>query len=108
MNGVEPLPSAWARALMPSAILRTLAGGPRHGYAIAKRLGELGFGTPKGGSLYPVLARLEEEGAVRTAWVEGAHGPARKEYKITATGLVRLHGEAARLSHVATMLAEEE
>jgi PadR family transcriptional regulator PadR len=66
-----------------------------HGYGIAQALGGLGFGVPKGGSLYPALARLEEDGALEAAWVPGPSGPARREYTLTARGLDRLARERA-------------
>ncbi len=50
----------------------------------------------KGGTLYPVLSRLEEQGLTRTWWVEGAGGPGRKLIAITPMGESEL---AARTAH---------
>lgn len=79
-------PAPWVRAALELAILGSLGGGPLHGYALAQSLQERGFGLLRGGSLYPVLARLEAEGHVRAAWVEGTGGPGRKDYTLTRTG----------------------
>ncbi len=51
-------------------ILKTLARGPRHGYAIAKWL-ESGSGDKlqiEDGSLYPALYRLERKGWIEAEW----------------------------------------
>lgn len=82
----RPWPSAWVRAALEPAILGALMGGPLHGYGIAQALAARGFGTLRGGSLYPVLARLEEAGHVSTRWVEGQGGPGRKDYALTDAG----------------------
>ena len=82
----RPWPSAWVRAALEPAILGALLDGPLHGYGIAQTLAERGFGKLRGGSLYPVLARLEEAGHVDTHWVEGQGGPGRKDYELTDAG----------------------
>ncbi|WP_376707678.1 PadR family transcriptional regulator [Nocardioides alcanivorans] len=97
-NHAAVFPGPWVRALLPTAVLACVDAGPLHGYAIAQALGELGFGVPKGGSLYPALARLEEDGALEAAWVPGPSGPARREYTLTAQGYERLEGERALLA----------
>lgn len=84
--GFRPWPSAWVRAALEPAILGALTAGPLHGYGIAQTLAARGFGTLRGGSLYPVLARLEEAGHVSTRWVEGQGGPGRKDYALTDAG----------------------
>ena len=62
------------------------ADGATHGYEVARRLQEGGLGDIKGGTLYPVLARLEEQGLTRSWWVQGAGGPGRKMIEITLRG----------------------
>ncbi|WP_349305310.1 PadR family transcriptional regulator [Actinomyces sp. AC-20-1] len=92
------LPGTWVRALLPTAVLACVDGRPLHGYAIAQALGALGLGVPKGGSLYPALARLEEDGALNAVWVPGPSGPARREYTLTTHGRQRLERERALLA----------
>lgn len=86
-------PTPWVRAALDTAILGCLVTGPLHGYAIATALRERGFGQLKGGSLYPALARLEESGAVTTAWVEGSGGPGRRQYTLTSAGRARMRDD---------------
>ena len=55
-----PWPGDWLRGVLEIAVLRCLAdGGPSYGYAIALALEEAGLGQVKGGTLYPLLGRLE-------------------------------------------------
>ena len=103
-----PWPAAWARAMLPTAILACLRAEPLHGYAIAQALARRGFGTPRGGSLYPVLARLEEAGAVTARWGEGAGGPGRKTYALTETGRERLAEEIGLLTGLAESLRDHD
>lgn len=79
-------PSPWVRAALGTAILAALEGGPLHGYGIAVALQGRGFGRPKGGSLYPLLTALENDGAVTAAWEQGASGPGRKTYASPTAG----------------------
>ncbi|CAN5751328.1 hypothetical protein BH24ACT2_BH24ACT2_09320 [soil metagenome] len=65
----------WLRGVLDLCVLATLAERERHGYAIASRLGEAGLGDVKGGTLYPLLARLQTAGHVTTRWEPGEHGP---------------------------------
>src|SRR5699024_3235900 len=70
----------WQRGLLSTCVLATLAQGSAHGYAVAQHLQKAGIGPVKGGALYPVLNRLEDEGAVTSVWREGQGGPGRKVF----------------------------
>ncbi|GAA2106383.1 hypothetical protein GCM10009726_19320 [Nocardioides furvisabuli] len=67
-------------------MLHVIADGPTYGYAIASALAEAGLGAIKGGTLYPLLARLEEAGLVTVEWRAGDGGPGRKFYDLTDAG----------------------
>lgn len=82
----QPWPSEWLRGLLALAVLRVLVDGPTYGYAIATSLEEHGFGAIKGGTLYPLLSRLEVAGHVTTQWREGEGGPGRKYFELTDAG----------------------
>lgn len=103
---VAPWPSAWVRAALEPAILGALTGGPLHGYGIAQLLAARGFGTLRGGSLYPVLARLEEAGHVSTRWVEGQGGPGRKDYALTDAGRAAYADAVASFQALGAALAD--
>ncbi|TYP80652.1 PadR family transcriptional regulator [Blastococcus xanthinilyticus] len=88
-------PSEWLRAVLPLCVLAAVADEETYGYAVAQRLQAGGLGTVKGGTLYPVLNRLEEEGLVTSSWREGAGGPGRKYFAVTTAGAEHLAARAA-------------
>lgn len=74
------------RGVLSLCVLRVVADGPTYGYAIAARLADAGLGSVKGGTLYPILTRLETEGLVSSSWEAGDGGPGRKFFTLTAAG----------------------
>ncbi|GAA4890811.1 PadR family transcriptional regulator [Tessaracoccus lubricantis] len=88
-------PSSWLKGFLEVAVLAIIAEGETYGYEITSRLADAGFGTVKGGTLYPVLGRLEEAGLVDTHWRAGDSGPGRKYYRLTADGGAALRERAA-------------
>lgn len=87
---------AWLRGALELAAAALLAEEPLHGYALAQRLAERGFGTVRGAVLYPLLGRLEGAGLVAATWQPGAAGPGRKVYALTAAGHRRLRAQRAQ------------
>lgn len=80
-------PPEWIRASLAQSILAIIAAeGTTYGYQIIQRLDAAGFGKVKGGTLYPILARLEAEGWTTSAWGEGSGGPGRKFVSVTDAG----------------------
>lgn len=67
-------------------MLSIVAEGPTYGYLIAQRLEREGLGQIKGGTLYPLLARYEQEGLVEASWQPGGTGPGRKYFTLTDAG----------------------
>lgn len=55
-----------------------------------------GLGVVKGGTLYPVLTRLEEDGLLTSSWREGDGGPGRKFFAVTAAGRAELLARSER------------
>jgi PadR family transcriptional regulator, regulatory protein PadR len=89
-------PGDWLRGVLELCVLGALADGSTYGYAIAQRLEEAGLGTVRGGTLYPLLARLEAERLVESSWRAGEGGPGRKYFTLTATGGTELAARAAQ------------
>jgi PadR family transcriptional regulator, regulatory protein PadR len=77
-------------------ILKALALGPLHGWAISKRLRQLSREVLEvgQGSLYPALYRLEDKEWVRSEWGTSSEGRRAKFYSLTALG--RKHFAAER------------
>lgn len=73
-------------------MLARLAHGESYGYELAQWLEAAGLGAIQGGTLYPVLLRLQRNEMVVARWREGESGPARKYYRITDKGLDAVRG----------------
>jgi PadR family transcriptional regulator PadR len=96
-------PSDWLRGVLETCVLSVLDEGTTYGYAIASRLEELGLGTVKGGTLYPLLNRLEQSGLVTVEWRAGDGGPGRKYFAITAAGRHEHHTQAMSWAQFAAL-----
>ncbi|HEX5475133.1 MAG TPA: PadR family transcriptional regulator [Vicinamibacterales bacterium] len=96
-----PLPTKTPNALLHGAldalILKTLDGGPRHGYAIARyiedRTGDAVL--VEEGSLYPALYRMERRGWIEAEWGMSELGRRAKLYRLTRAGRMQLASETA-------------
>ena len=89
------LPNALLHGTLDALILKTLASGPRHGYAIARFIEE---GTNESviveeGSLYPALYRMERRGWIEAEWGTSELGRRAKLYRLTDTGRKQLAAE---------------
>ena len=69
-------------------ILKTLAGEPQHGWALARRIQAISRDVLEvnQGSLYPALYRLEDEDLIKGEWQESDEGRKVKVYRLTAGG----------------------
>lgn len=76
-------------------ILKIVALGPVHGYAIAQRLQQVSRDAPQvaQGSLYPALHRLKNRGLLLAEWKETESGREAKFYGLTRKGRVQLETE---------------
>jgi transcriptional regulator len=78
-------------------ILKVLAAGPLHGYAIAQLIGQRSralLQVPQG-SLYPALHRIENRGWLAATWQRTESGRDAKVYRLTAKGRRQLEQEVA-------------
>jgi len=98
MSSDQPWPSEWLRGVLEVCVLRVLADGETYGYAIASRLTDGGLGVIKGGTLYPLLNRLESAELVTVQWRAGDGGPGRKYYLLTEEGHRELRSTARQWS----------
>ena len=76
-------------------ILRTLALGPQHGWAISERVQQISSDVLKiqQGSLYPALHRLERRGWIKATWGASENNRRAKYYDLTLTGKKQLETE---------------
>jgi PadR family transcriptional regulator PadR len=90
-------PSDLVQGTLDLLILTTLSLGPKHGWAIAKRIQQVSGEVlqVQQGSLYPALHRLEQHGWICAEWAESETGRQAKFYSLTATGRAQLEAETA-------------
>jgi PadR family transcriptional regulator PadR len=76
-------------------ILKIVALGPVHGYAIAQRLQQASRDVVQvqQGSLYPALHRLENRGLLEADWKQSDTGREAKFYRLTLKGRTQLETE---------------
>ena len=90
-------PNALLHGTLDAMILKTLAGGPLHGYAIARFIEDTTGEAVlvEEGSLYPALYRMDRRGWVEAEWGTSELGRRAKLYRLTAAGRVQLAAETA-------------
>jgi PadR family transcriptional regulator, regulatory protein PadR len=88
-------------------ILRTLATGPMHGWAIAQRIQQVTGDVLQiaQGSLYPALHRLEQEDWIESEWGTSEANRPAKFYQLTRTGRKQLALEEANWERIASAVA---
>lgn len=82
--------SSWLKGVLDLLVLSCLTQGESYGYEISKALAGAGVGDIKGGTLYPVLNRLEEAGYVVGEFRATQRGPGRRYYRLTGEGRTAL------------------
>jgi DNA-binding PadR family transcriptional regulator len=93
-------------------VLVALAGGSRHGYAIAQEVARVSGGAVRmgPGTLYGSLQRLQDAGLIAEAAppadADGAHAERRRYYELTSLGVRALRVDAQRLAHALTMIEQ--
>jgi PadR family transcriptional regulator, regulatory protein PadR len=94
---MAPVKSDLPQGTLDLLMLKVIALGPVHGYAIAQRLEQVSRGVVQvpEGSLYPALHRLENRGLLAADWKETETGREAKFYRLTRKGLKQLETETA-------------
>jgi PadR family transcriptional regulator PadR len=95
----------WLKGVLDLCVLARLSHGDAYGYELARGLEEDGFGEIKGGTLYPLLNRLERDEMVATYWRPSDQGPDRKYYRITRSGAIALSDAAPAWADFAAAVA---
>jgi PadR family transcriptional regulator PadR len=74
------------KGILELAVMGVLYHERHYGYSLVRVLTETGSIPLKEGTIYPILARLDRDGLVRSEWVESDQGPPRKYYTLTSSG----------------------
>jgi transcriptional regulator len=87
-------------------ILKVVALGPIHGYAIAQRIRQISKDVlqVQQGSLYPALHRLENRKWLKADWREAESGREAKFYSLTDTGRKQLKIEEDDWEQISTAI----
>ncbi len=103
---MAPTKSDLPQGTLDLLILKVIALGPIHGYAIAQRIQQISHDVlqVQQGSLYPALHRLENKGFLAADWKETETGREAKYYRLTAKGRKHLNAEAANWKRLATAI----
>lgn len=86
LRTLEQRRGQWLKGVLDLCVLGMLRDREAYGYELGQDLEFAGLGPIKGGTLYPVLSRLEDEGFLETSWRASDLGPDRKYYRITPAG----------------------
>jgi transcriptional regulator len=89
-------------------VLKTLDGlGPLHGYGIARRIEQISgeLLSVNQGTLYPVVLRLEQEGAIASEWGPSENNRRARFYRLTRAGRKLLEVERRDWDQTAAIIA---
>jgi PadR family transcriptional regulator PadR len=89
-------------------VLRTLdVLGPQHGYGLAKRIEQISNDAlaVNQGTLYPLLLKLEHEGAITSAWAPSDNNRRARFYRVTAAGRRQLRLETRSWEETMALIA---
>src|SRR5690348_14808044 len=89
-------------------VLKTLdVLGPLHGYGIARRIEQISGDllAVNQGTLYPVLLRLEQEGAIASRWGASENNRRARYYRLTPAGRRQLGVETRDWHETAAIIA---
>lgn len=88
-------------------VLKTLdVLGPLHGYGIARRIEQISGDllAVNQGTLYPVLLKLEQEGAIASDWGASENNRRARFYRLTRAGRKHLEAEARDWEQTAAII----
>jgi len=87
-------------------ILKALALGPLHGWAVSERLQQISVDAIHvgQGSLYPALHRLERRGLIGAEWGTSSNNRRAKYYQLTKAGEKHLKAETKLWSRLAAVV----
>ena len=95
VEGKMPPSTDLLQGTLDMLILKTLAPGQEHGWAIAQRIQEMSNNVLQigQGSLYPALHRLEYRGWIKATWGASENNRRARFYALTAAGRRQLDAE---------------
>jgi transcriptional regulator len=103
-----PKRDVWQGTLALMVLKALDALGPQHGYGIARRIEQISgeLLAVNHGTLYPVLAKLEQEGCITTEWGASENNRRAKFYRLTRTGRRQLEAERKHWEQTTGIIAK--
>jgi transcriptional regulator len=100
-------PTDLVQGTLDLLVLRIIAAGPQHGWAIAQRITQVSGDVLKvgQGSLYPALHKLEQQGWISASWGESENGRRAKYYTLTSSGRHALDHESAQWERLSAAIS---
>jgi PadR family transcriptional regulator, regulatory protein PadR len=89
LGSASKLLAQMRRGAIEFCVLALLRDTDRYGLDLARTLAADGLVTSEG-TIYPLLARLRQDGLVETTWHESSQGPPRRYYRLTDDGRAAL------------------
>ena len=105
--GADTRKSDLLQGTLDMLILKIVALGPIHGYAIAQRLQQMSGAVlqVQQGSLYPALHRLEKRRWLRAEWAASDTGRDARFYTLTALGRQQLDDQRANWDRLSAAIS---
>ena len=99
--------SEFLKGTLDMLVLKVVALGPIHGYAISQRIQQISKDVfqVQQGSLYPALHRLEDRGWLDAEWKATETGREAKFYKLTRKGRRQLETEVRNWEQITGAVA---
>ena len=94
------------KGTLEGCVLQILDRDETYGYAITRRLNELGFVDVVEGTVYTILLRLERNGLVHVTTRPSEQGPPRKFYALNEAGRAELGVFWAKWTFVSTRIEQ--
>jgi len=91
------------KGILEGCILKIMASEELYGYKTVEKLNEIGFETNEA-TVYPILARLENKGLLRTEKRPSPLGPSRKYYFLTPSGKENLEDFQGTWQRISTLV----
>jgi PadR family transcriptional regulator PadR len=105
---MPPRPMDLLQGTLDVLVLKSLANGPRHGYAVSRWIHERTDATLRvdDAPLYKALHRLEHDGCVDAEWGVSESRRRARFYRLTAKGRRQLRAEQSALTRYMAALVK--
>lgn len=94
------------KGTLEGCVLEIIGSEETYGYAITRRLNELGFTDVVEGTVYTILLRLEKKGLVQVTKRPSELGPPRKFYALNEAGREELATFWAKWEYITSRIAK--